>query len=137
MAGLLAAGDVGLHRQPALSEPDGPGEGRPGEHVAVGEAEGARGGDRPAEPEHDALRPVQLVEYVDEVAQMRPPRRRVELEHHRAGVPVGDQPGQAVVLTVHEPVGVGVGVRGECRPAVERGRQPAAPEVVVDRQRRS
>ncbi len=90
---LLAVDDVGLERQPAFAEEHGLVGRGADDGVAVRQPEGLARGYRPAQAEDDALGVEELAEHFDDHRQVREPRRRVQLDHERAVVPIDDETG--------------------------------------------
>ena len=113
----------------------GPSGGGPTIVVAVGEPERLALGDAAGEAQDDPLRVERLAQRRDHRGEVGEPDRGVQLDDQRAVVAVDDQRWQPVVLAVHAAVGVGVGIGGERRAALEGGRDPLPPERVVDRAR--
>ena len=130
--GLVTADDVGLQRQAALAEPNRTIGRRSDDRRAVGEPERLALADVAGQAQDDALRVERLAQRRDHSGEVGEPDRGVQLDDERAVVAVDDERRQAVVLAVHAPVGVGVGIGGERRAALERGRDPLPPERLVD-----
>ena len=134
--GLVAADDVGLEGEAPLAEPDR------ARRVA------ARRSSMPSvSPNVSPLPTVRERRSTtrsgssashsvgDHGGEVGEPDRGVQLDDQRAVVAVDHQRRQAVVLAVHAAVGVGVGIGGERRAALEGGRDPLPPERLVDRTR--
>ncbi len=139
VARLLTPDDVGFEGESRLEERHRPGDGFAGHDLALLQpvqlllAGGAR------EAQHDRRRREHVDERVHHVAQVRHPRRGVQLDHEHVGVAVDHQPGEAVVLAVYDAVPVRRGslVGGQRRTPCRRLAQAGAEPRGVDRRRRA
>ena len=137
--GLLAANDVGLEREPRLEERHGPLDRLACDELALLQPVQVLVAGRAREAQHDRGRPAQVDERVDHVAQVRHPRRRVQLHDEHVRVAIDDEAGQAVVLAVDEPVAGGrrIELGRERRPSLDRRAEPRPEPCRVDRHRRA